>query len=186
MNAPLPAIAVRLPLPRHYRVEHADAAARVEALALRRAVFCTEQGLFDGSDEDAIDTDALLLVARPCLDGVDGGGPAPVVGTVRIHRLAPDVWQGSRLAVAAEYRRVGALGGALIQLAVRSAATLGCTRFVAQVQAANVPLFQRLHWCSTGEIALHGRPHHLMEADLAHYPPFAAGEAMRVDVKRGA
>lgn len=183
MNAPLPVIGARLRLPRHYRVEHADAAARVEALALRRAVFCAEQGLFDGSDEDAIDTDALLLVARPC---VEGGGPAPVVGTVRIHRLAPEVWQGSRLAVAAEYRRVGALGGALIQLAVRSAATLGCTRFVAQVQAANVPLFQRLHWRSTGEIALHGRPHHLMEADLAHYPPFAAGAAMRVDVKRGA
>lgn len=183
MKASLPSAATRLRLPRHYRVEHADVAARAEALALRRAVFCAEQGLFDGSDADAIDDDALLLVARPC---PDGDGPAPVVGTVRIHRLASDVWQGSRLAVAAEYRRVGALGGALIQLAVRSAATLGCTRFVAQVQAANVPLFQRLHWYSTGEVVLHGRLHHLMEADLAHYPPFAAGTAMRVDVKRGA
>lgn len=183
MNAPLP-LAARLQLPRRYRVTHADADARAAALQLRRAVFCDEQGLFAGDDRDAIDDHALTLVARPVRDeGDDSLGP--VVGTVRIHRLAPDVWQGSRLAVAADFRRIGAIGGALIQLAVRSATTLGCTRFVAQVQERNVALFERLHWASTGTIALHGQPHRLMEAGLAHYPAFAAGETMQVDLRRG-
>jgi hypothetical protein len=37
-------------------------------------------------------------------------------------------------------------------------------------------LFQQLHWRTLEEIELHGRPHHLMEADLAFYPPFRAPE----------
>lgn len=195
MNAPSNAFLASLRLPRHYLVEHADEAARALAMRLRRAVFCDEQGLFDGEDRDAVDATALLLVARPRLGGDDGRvgqDPAavlewgPPVGTVRIHQLEPGLWQGSRLAVAAEYRRVGALGGALIQLAVRSANTLGCERFIAQVQSANVALFRRLHWHSCAEIELHGRPHHLMEADLSRYPAFAAGEPMQVQVRRGA
>lgn len=187
MNAPLP-LAARIQLPRHYHVEHADADTRAAAMRLRRAVFCDEQGLFVGDDRDAIDAHALLLVARPVVaqaEEHDDAAPGPVVGTVRIHRLAPRVWQGSRLAVAHDFRRVGAIGGALIQLAVRSATTLGCDRFVAQVQARNVALFRRLHWESVETISLHGQPHHLMAADLAHYPAFAAGEAMRVEVRRG-
>lgn len=182
MNAPLP-LAARLQLPRHYLVTHADADTRAAALQLRRAVFCDEQGLFAGDDADAIDDHAITLVARPLPDGA--GTPGPVVGTVRIHRLEPGVWQGSRLAVAADFRRIGAIGGALIQLAVRSANTLGCTRFIAQVQERNVALFERLHWASVAAIELHGQPHRLMEADLAHYPAFAAGEAMQVELRRG-
>ncbi|NMG64713.1 GNAT family N-acetyltransferase [Azoarcus indigens] len=182
MNAPQP-LAARLQLPRRYRVVHADADGRAAALRLRRAVFCEEQGLFAGDDADDIDRHALTLIARPLAE--PAAGPGPVVGTVRIHRLAPRVWQGSRLAVAADFRRVGAIGGALIQLAVRSANTLGCDRFVAQVQARNVPLFERLHWRSVEALELHGQPHHLMEADLAHYPAFAAGEAMQVELQRG-
>jgi len=190
MNAPLPLSATRLQLPRHYRVEHADADTRAAALRLRQAVFCDEQRLFAGDDGDAIDAHAMLLVARPVLADadevrVDTATLGPVVGTVRIHRLAPRVWQGSRLAVAAEFRRVGAIGGALIQLAVRSANTLGCDRFIAQVQERNVALFRRLHWESVKTISLYGQPHHLMEAALAHYPAFADGEPMRVELRRG-
>lgn len=188
MNAPLPLAVPRLQLPRHYRVEHADADTRAAALRLRRAVFCDEQRLFSGDDGDAIDAHAMLLVARPVIADevtVDTAALGPVVGTVRIHTLAPRVWQGSRLAVAAEFRRVGAIGGALIQLAVRSASTLGCDRFIAQVQERNVALFRRLHWESVDTISLHGHPHHLMEADLAHYPAFADGEPMRVELRRG-
>lgn len=183
MNAPLP-LATRLQLPRHYRVTHADAATRADALRLRRAVFCDEQGLFAGDDVDAIDDHAIALVARP-VQNETADTLGPVVGTVRIHRLEARVWQGSRLAVAADFRRIGAIGGALIQLAVRSANTLGCERFVAQVQERNVPLFERLHWRSVDAITLHGQPHRLMEAELAHYPAFAAGEAMQVELRRG-
>ena len=183
MNAPLP-LATRLQLPRHYRVTHADTTTRADALRLRRAVFCDEQGLFAGDDVDAIDAHAITLVARPVLNETDDA-LGPVVGTVRIHRLESHLWQGSRLAVAAEFRRIGAIGGALIQLAVRSANTLGCERFVAQVQERNVPLFERLHWRSVDAITLHGQPHRLMEAELAHYPAYAADEAMQVELRRG-
>lgn len=182
MNAPLP-LAARLQLPRHYLVIHADADTRAAAQQLRRAVFCDEQGLFAGDDIDAIDDHALTLVARPVLD--ENGALGPVVGTVRIHRVEAGVWQGSRLAVAADFRRIGAIGGALIQLAVRSANTLGCARFIAQVQERNVTLFERLHWTSIAAIELRGQPHRLMQADLAHYPTFAAGAAMQVELRRG-
>ena len=37
-------------------------------------------------------------------------------------------------------------------------------------------LFRRLHWQTLDEIEMHGRPHHLMQADLRHYPPFADAE----------
>ena len=68
---------------------------REQALSLRRAVFCVEQGIFVGDDRDAIDDHAQLLVALSCV----GGAPDAVVGTVRIHEESPGHWWGSRLAV---------------------------------------------------------------------------------------
>jgi putative N-acetyltransferase (TIGR04045 family) len=73
-------------------------------------------------------------------------------------------------------RGVGGLGAALIRLAVGTAHARGCTVFRAHVQAANVVLFRRLHWRSLDSVVLHGHPHDLMEADLAHYPPIEAGD----------
>jgi putative N-acetyltransferase (TIGR04045 family) len=147
---------------------------RRAAAALRRDVFCAEQGLFDGDDRDAIDDHAIVLVAVSLL----GVAPGDVVGTVRIHRdaAAADTWWGSRLAVERQHRRLGAVGAALIRLAVTSAHGRGCTRFLAHVQSQNAPLFQRLHWRTLSEVDLHGRPHHHMEADLGHYPPFPTPE----------
>ena len=156
--------------PSHFRIKFATAAWEERACAgLRRAVFCDEQRIFDGCDRDALDALAVPVCALSTL----GGNPDAVVGTVRIHE-APEqggTWWGSRLAVARDYRRVGALGAGLIRVAVSSAHARGCTRFLAHVQSANVPLFQSLHWDSLGEAARHGRPHHLMQADLAWYPP---------------
>lgn len=143
------------------------------ASALRRQVFCDEQGLFDGDDRDGIDEVAIPLVAVAML----GLLADDVVGTVRIHEAEPGVWWGSRLAVAEDYRKVGALGAALIRLAVSSAHARGCTRFLAHVQAQNALLFRRLHWKAVEEKELHGRPHYLMQADLAFYPPILDAEA---------
>jgi putative N-acetyltransferase (TIGR04045 family) len=140
---------------------------RRQAHALRRAVFCIEQGLFLGDDRDAIDDQAQLLVAQACVAGL----PDEVVGTVRIHELAPGHWWGSRLAVHPSFRHLGRIGATLIRLAVCSAHAQGARRFGAQVQAQNVPLFRKLHWQALGPELLHGRPHERMEADLAHYPP---------------
>ncbi len=51
-------------LPSEYRVKFAtDGWERREAAALRRRVFCEEQGIFSGDDRDAIDEVAIPIVA---------------------------------------------------------------------------------------------------------------------------
>jgi putative N-acetyltransferase (TIGR04045 family) len=140
---------------------------REQALALRRAVFCAEQGIFLGDDRDAIDEHAQLLVALSCI----GGAPDAVVGTVRIHEESPGRWWGSRLAVHAAFRHHGRIGATLIRLAVSSAHARGCDEFLAHVQTQNAAMFARLHWHALQRETLHGRPHDLMRADLAHYAP---------------
>jgi putative N-acetyltransferase (TIGR04045 family) len=146
-----------------------------DAQKLRRAVFCHEQAIFVHDDRDAIDEIATTIVALSCI----AGQPDQVVGTVRIHEdpARPGVWCGSRLAVHASFRRVSRIGTALIRLAVCTAHARSCHTFLAHVQKQNVPMFELLHWRSLQEVVLHGRPHHFMQADLAHYPPFSAGEA---------
>lgn len=143
-----------------------------QAHALRRAVFCIEQGIFVGDDRDDIDSRAQQLVALSCVAGM----PEQVVGTVRIHEETPTsgVWFGSRLAVHAAFRRHGRIGATLIRLAVSSAHALGCRTFLAHVQSQNVPLFQAMHWDVLAEEMLLGWPHHLMQAQLDAYPPCVA------------
>lgn len=140
---------------------------REQALALRRAVFCAEQGIFLGEDRDAIDEHAQPIVALSCV----GGAPDAVVGTVRIHEESPGLWWGSRLAVHAAFRHHGRIGATLIRLAVSSAHARGAHEFLAHVQSQNATMFERLHWRSLQRETLHGRPHDLMRADLAHYTP---------------
>jgi putative N-acetyltransferase (TIGR04045 family) len=160
-------------LPSEYRVKFAtDDWERREAAALRRRVFCAEQAIFAADDRDAIDAIAIAIVAVTSFAVV----PQEVVGTVRIHESEPGVWWGSRLAVAADYRRVGAIGTSLIRLAVSSAHARGCRRFFAHVQSQNALLFRRLHWETIEELNVHGRPHHFMQADLRHYPPIVDAE----------
>ena len=143
------------------------------AATLRRHVFCEEQKLFEGHDRDTLDETAITIVALSSYTVAAD----EVVGTVRIHQAEPGTWWGSRLAVASEYRRMGALGAALIRLAVSSAHARGCTTFLAHVQSQNALLFQRLHWQVIEEVEFLGRPHMKMQADLAFYPPFATPEA---------
>ncbi|WP_322013728.1 MSMEG_0567/Sll0786 family nitrogen starvation N-acetyltransferase [Paraburkholderia sp. J12] len=155
------------------------------AFAIRRAVFCEEQRLFAQDDRDAIDAHAQLLVAV-----LNPHSNAPeVVGTVRIHRdpSTAATWHGSRLAVSVPYRHRGRIGETLIRLAVSSAHAFGCDTFLAQVQAQNAPLFHRLHWRTVEEAIFYGRAHHVMEADLAHYPPCATPfDGFVVDQRRAA
>ena len=132
---------------------------------LRAAIFCREQGLFAGDDRDQHDRTAHPIV---CL-----AGDTRVVGVVRIWEEAPGDWWGGRLGVDAEYRTVGAVGRWLVKTAVGTARAWGAWRFRATVQRANVPFFRRLRWRSLEEIELLGKPHHLMEAELAAYPPTA-------------
>ncbi|OYW17095.1 MAG: hypothetical protein B7Z52_07330 [Burkholderiales bacterium 12-64-5] len=140
---------------------------REASRSLRRQVFCAEQGVFAGDDADAVDAHAIPIVALACI----AGDPHEAAGTVRIHRheSQADTWWGSRLGVARDYRGVAWIGSELIRHAVGTALGHGCTRFLAHVQSQNAGLFRRLRWHTVQEVVLHGRPHHLMEADLSHY-----------------
>lgn len=154
--------------PATFRIKQASEAwERRDAHALRRAVFCVEQGVFVGDDQDAIDEQAQLLVACTSV----AGECDQVVGTVRIHLADAGVWWGSRLAVHPSFRHIGRIGATLIRLAVCTAHAQGAHTFLAHVQQANVPLFKKLNWAEQRSLSLHGRPHALMQADLAHYPP---------------
>lgn len=158
--------------PGEYRIRPAQTTwERHACSALRRAVFCDEQQLFE-DDSDAIDASAQHLSALTCLLGE----PEQVVGTVRIDEREAGVWFGSRLAVQRDYRCGFSLGKYLIRHAVTVARAQGATAFYAHVQQQNVPLFQRMHWLALKALELHGQPHQLMRADLDFYPPAAHRE----------
>lgn len=170
-------------VPAEYRIKFAtESWERREAAELRRRVFCDEQGIFSGDDRDVIDAVAIPIVAISSFAIV----PQEVVGTVRIHEAEPGVWWGSRLAVAAPYRKIGALGSALIRLAVGSAHARGCRQFFAHVQSQNALLFRRLHWETIEERDVHGRPHHFMRANLRFYRPMADAETGFLSLPRKA
>ena len=133
--------------------------------ALRQRIFCDEQRLFADTDRDDQDAYALPLV---CVLP-DASEIPRVVGVVRIYADAPGVWYGGRLGVAQPYRGVVALHRALVTGAVLSACALGAQRFLARVQAAKVPLLERMHFRTLETTSLRGIPHRLMEADLARY-----------------
>lgn len=153
---------------------------------LRRAIFCEEQGIFEGSDRDDFDEHAIPIVCETLIAGMEDS----VVGAVRIDEREPGLWYGSRLGVAPDFRSVrklspgvalrnhqpvyrglGALGAGLIFKAVSTAHALGCREFLATVQHQNARFFQRLHWEALGELDLFGIRHVKMRADLSYYRP---------------
>jgi putative N-acetyltransferase (TIGR04045 family) len=162
--------------------------------ALRHSIFVNEQQLFQGCDVDAMDAIAYPIIAlaaeetverqrfresgqlvlplthHPVLTHHDPIHYSPVLGVVRIYEPEPGLWYGGRLGVHEAYRRAARIGKGLIYKAVTTAKTWGCDRFLATVQLQNVRFFQRQHWHSLEELTIHGLPHHLMEADLNHYP----------------
>lgn len=138
-----------------------------EYFRLRREIFAEEQGLFASSDRDEFDPIAIPIVALALVAGVGH----EVVGVVRIYSPERGVYFGGRLGVAQSHRRVGAIGTALITCAVSQAHALGCQRFYATVQEQNVKYFERHAFAVCESMHVCGRPHRLMEADLAAYPP---------------
>ncbi len=157
--------------------------------ALRRRIFCDEQGVFRNDDRDAIDESMIPIVCKPIIAGMED----EVVGVVRIDEREPGVWYGSRLGVDLDYRRIrrfstaavvrnqqpcnaglGAIGAGLIYKAVSTANAIGCHEFLATVQKQNARFFERLHWQPLEEMELFGRPHVKMRADLNYYQPAAS------------
>jgi putative N-acetyltransferase (TIGR04045 family) len=158
-----------------YRFELAQTVAEVrDYFGLRHQIFCQEQQLFDRSDWDQIDDTAYPIVALAAMNNLYAPDLAPweqVIGVVRIYEPEPGLWYGGRLGVHIDHRRGWRIGKGLIEKAVTTANTWGCHQFLATVQLQNVRFFQRLHWESLEEQTILGRPHHLMQADLAYYPP---------------
>jgi putative N-acetyltransferase (TIGR04045 family) len=137
---------------------------------LRARIFAGEQQMFSGSDRDEHDAIAWPIVALSTKFGMDD----EVVGVVRIFPAGAGAWYGGRLGVDPGYRAHGGVGTALIECAVSSAHALGCSRFLATVQERNVRYFERHHFRALEALELRNRPHRLMEADLAYFPPSAA------------
>jgi putative N-acetyltransferase (TIGR04045 family) len=125
----------------------------------RHRVFVEEQGIFHGTDRDMWDDLAIHVVAVL--------GPL-VVGSVRLYPLdEAGLWQGDRLAVLRDARRLRA-GGPLVRFAVRTAGERGGRLMIAQVQTPNVPFFLHLGWSSVGQPAdYHGVAHQRMCIPLA-------------------
>jgi putative N-acetyltransferase (TIGR04045 family) len=161
-----------LPPPLSPRVSVSVAVDRWQLAAyhrLRREVFVDEQKLFERSDGDEHDACATPLVAVSEIAGMED----EVVGVVRIYPAEgteEGAWHGGRLAVSRRYRRAGRIGSALIAAAVSSAKGHGCRRFLATVQLANVPYFERHGFRALGPVEVCGQPHLLMEAELARFP----------------
>jgi len=141
----------------------ADAGELRAHFAIRRAVFCAEQGMFGGADDrDARDASAETLHAVGAERGVVGG-------TVRLYPLdeAAVLWQGDRLAVLPAFRH-GSLGGLLVRFAVRTAGERGGERMVAMIQLPNVRFFLGLGWSTDGDVVdFHGRAHQPMAIALS-------------------
>jgi putative N-acetyltransferase (TIGR04045 family) len=133
--------------------------------ALRHAVFVAEQGMFSQTDRDERDSSALHLVAM----ATQAGMLDEVVGVVRIYEESHGTWFGGRLAVVPNYRRCREVGSALTRAAVGAARAFGAQRFLATVQQDNVAFFERNHFMAREALAVCGRPHLLMEADLSAF-----------------
>jgi putative N-acetyltransferase (TIGR04045 family) len=127
--------------------------------AVRRAVFCDEQGIFEGSDRDAWDDVAIHVVASH---------EGAVVGAVRLYELdKPGLWKGDRLAVLHDARRLGA-GAPLVRFAVATAGERGGYRMIAQIQERNVAFFAHLGWTAVGvPEEYRSLTHQLMEIRLS-------------------
>ncbi|HEX7299181.1 MAG TPA: MSMEG_0567/Sll0786 family nitrogen starvation N-acetyltransferase [Solirubrobacteraceae bacterium] len=141
-----------------------DARERAAHLAVRRAVFVVEQGLFEGDDVDALDAEPGTLHALGLVDDV----PA---GAVRLYEHgAPGDWRGDRLAVLPDARHT-TLGASLVRFAVRTAGERGGSRMDAMIQLPNVGFFEALGWRRDGAVQrFHGVDHQPMAIALSADP----------------
>ncbi|WP_457553897.1 MSMEG_0568 family radical SAM protein [Desulfobacula sp.] len=134
-----------------------------KALKIREEVFVHEQGLFDTSDLDKNDPDAIHLIARQ---------NQKIIGTVRLYKekSLSDHWIGGRLAVEKKFRSTAA-GSTLVKEAMKRVKKKGCQVFTAQIQEKNIPFFLTLGWKPMGSVKSHfGHPHQKMKANLDLVP----------------
>jgi predicted GNAT family N-acyltransferase len=106
------------------------------AFALREQVFCVEQGVPREEELDALDANALHLVALAPGRASD----ARVIATLRLLLLEHEAKIG-RVAVAAEWRRCG-IASRMLALAIERAREEGYTRVRLAAQLTAVALYE--------------------------------------------
>jgi predicted GNAT family N-acyltransferase len=127
-----------------------------EALALRREVFCREQGVPEFEELDGRDAEGIHLVAI-----ADG----ELVGTCRLLHVGHTV-QFSRLAVRADARRQG-IATKLLELADLESRECGAKRLVLHAQTYARELYEAAGYRSRGKVFVEaGIEHVAMEKVL--------------------
>lgn len=128
---------------------------------LRRQVFVEEQGIFDKSDLDEIDSDSETIV----FVAIDKTGR--VLGGVRLaptsKELGQSWWSGSRLVVDKASRGTTRIAISLIKNACKTAEQRGALRFDATVQLGNKRFFESLGWKTIGHSFVAGVDHLKMD-----------------------
>src|SRR3546814_735285 len=136
-------------------VRNADGMA--QAFAIRRAVFCVEQGVSDAEEVDGLDDLCTSYLAS--LNG-------RAVGTMRVRPLAGDTVKLERVAVLQAYRGQG-IGGVLMRHAIARAAAKGVRRLVLNAQCQAEFFYAGLGFLRRGAVFEEaGIPHIAMNRDL--------------------
>ena len=132
-----------------------------QCFAIRHSVFVEEQKMFEETDRDEFDNNAIHIAAINSDDG-------KVISTVRCYQLSGGIWYGSRLAVPKEYRtHHSRIGVKLCKIAEITVIERRAKRFLAYIQIQNVRYFKKLGWKKVDTPILHfGVQHQLMEASL--------------------
>lgn len=143
-----------------------DPAERAGALALRKRVFCVEQGVPVSEELDGLDDEAAHLVALACAREADDSDL--VVGTLRLLRRE-EIAKVGRVAVERTWRRRG-IAQRMLALALARAREEGCTRALLAAQLEAVELYEKAGFEVESE--------RFMEAGIEHVwmgAPLASG-----------
>ncbi|HWJ49898.1 MAG TPA: MSMEG_0567/Sll0786 family nitrogen starvation N-acetyltransferase [Solirubrobacteraceae bacterium] len=132
------------------------------AIALRKHVFCREQGVPIEEEIDGLDDDAEHLVALAPQDGGER-----VIGTARLLVGGGNAKIG-RVAVERDWRRRG-IAARMLQLALLRARERGCTRARLAAQLDAVALYEQAGFAvESDEFEEAGIPHVWMGRAIAH------------------
>ena len=129
------------PAPPGLSIGEAGGAADMAAcFAIRREVFCVEQGVSEELEIDGKDAECRHFLLR--LDG-------QAVGTARVRPLEPGVAKIERVAILARHRG-GGLGSALMRHLMRQLDDAGCATALLHAQAHSETFYRALGFATEG------------------------------------
>ena len=120
--------------------EAADGNEMAACFAIRREVFCVEQGVSEELEIDGLDAECRHYLLRV-------GGQS--VGTARTRSVEPGTVKVERVAILARYRGRG-LGSALMRRLLRELDEKGCGRTVLHAQAHSETFYRALGFATEG------------------------------------